>query len=90
MVFIYEVWAQRGASRQCEIGTILLQEGGREKSPQSLSKHVSEQYPRQACTRPFMLNVKSVQSCCFFPRKRAIKSHKTSCYPDNRVMSNPM
>lgn len=52
MVFISGVWAQRGASRHCEIGTNLLQEGGK-KAPGLYLNTAPEQYPRQPRSRRY-------------------------------------
>lgn len=89
MVFISGVWAQRGASRQCEIGTNLLQEGGK-KSPRSLSKHRLRTIS-QTCLHQTLLCALSNRRKVYFTKERGRKKAlKTSCDPDNSVISNPM
>lgn len=71
MRFISGVWAQRGASRQCEIGTDLLQEGGK-KSPRSLSKHRLRTIS-QTCLHQTLLFVLSNQRKVDFIKERGRK-----------------
>lgn len=94
LLFISGVWAQRGASRQCDRHQSPA--GRREKEAPGLYLNtVSEQYPRQACARRYYAHCQNSVKFISHERergreKRGVEPNKTSCDPDNSVISGPM